>query len=133
MPTDNFYIKNPKTGCWESQLGGRHYTQKWVNGCFILTHRYMYQKYKGIIPKGMQIDHLCQNKICCNPEHLELVTPKENTRRAFTTKLKLEDVKLIHIFYRGIGFTQKEIAKIFKINQSEVSRVVNGLRWNLGI
>ena len=40
-----------------------------------------YEHYKGPIPDGLQIDHLCRVRRCCNPEHLEAVTPAENTDR----------------------------------------------------
>jgi hypothetical protein len=47
----------------------------------------MYEALKGPIPEGMQIDHLCRVPACCNPEHLEAVTPKENTRRGLSPAL----------------------------------------------
>ena len=45
------------------------------------AHRISYKLFKGDIPKGMQIDHLCRFKACVNPDHLEMVTQKENHRR----------------------------------------------------
>jgi hypothetical protein len=44
-------------------------------------HRYAYEALVGPIPDGKQIDHLCRNRACCNPEHLEPVTIQENIRR----------------------------------------------------
>lgn len=41
----------------------------------------MYRIYKGEIPEGMEIDHLCNTRNCINPDHLELVTHKENMAR----------------------------------------------------
>lgn len=51
------------------------------NRKLVLAHRAIYELIVGKIPKGLQIDHLCQNTICVNPKHLEPVTPKENMRR----------------------------------------------------
>jgi hypothetical protein len=45
------------------------------------VHRLAYELWVGPIPSGLQIDHLCRNKGCFNPEHLEPVTHTENQRR----------------------------------------------------
>lgn len=47
----------------------------------VYMHRVSYEWEHGSIPAGLQIDHLCLNKACINPAHLEAVTSVENTRR----------------------------------------------------
>lgn len=47
------------------------------------VHRLMYQERVGPIPDGLFLDHLCRNKRCANPKHLEPVTPAENVRRGW--------------------------------------------------
>lgn len=66
-------------GCWEWQkkIDRYGYGVRHSQG----AHRWYYTKYKGEIPDGLQIDHLCNNPRCVNPEHLEAVTAKENMRR----------------------------------------------------
>lgn len=51
------------------------------HGKDVLVHRKVYELLVGPIPDGMTIDHLCRNRKCCNPDHLEVVTMRENVLR----------------------------------------------------
>ncbi len=50
-----------------------------------LAHRRAYEAVHGPIPEGLWIDHLCGNRLCCNVDHLEAVTPRENILRSPNT------------------------------------------------
>lgn len=71
------------TDCWEWQGHIIHngYGQFGLNSKVVGSHRFAYELYNGKIPQGMTVDHLCRNRKCCNPEHLEIVTNKENILR----------------------------------------------------
>lgn len=74
----------PFTTCWVWS-GARHkdgYGTFFTGKSSTRSHRYSYEMYKGKIPQGLTLDHLCRNPNCVNPNHLEPVTLKENIRRA---------------------------------------------------
>jgi HNH endonuclease len=48
------------------------------------SHRIAYQMLVGPIPEGLTLDHLCRNRICCNPDHLEAVSQRVNALRGQT-------------------------------------------------
>jgi hypothetical protein len=66
------------TGKWNS---GNGYKKVWWEGVGWAVHRLVYTFVHGEIEEGFVIDHLCRNRQCCNPLHLEKVTIKENTYR----------------------------------------------------
>lgn len=85
---ERFWAKVDAMGvCWEWQAatdrGG--YGVFNPHGTIVRTHRFAWEMLVGPIPEGLHIDHLCRNRICCNPDHLEPVTPGENARRGYAT------------------------------------------------
>lgn len=72
-----------KPGCWEWQAGKATagYGTFWTGDRFMSAHRYAFELYVGPIPVDLQLDHLCRNRGCVNPNHLEPVTARENALR----------------------------------------------------
>lgn len=77
-------IEQGTNGCWlwTGVRDWHGYGQLTVGGKRTRAHRYIYEAVVGKIPDGLQIDHLCFNKACVNPKHLEAVTNRENISRA---------------------------------------------------
>lgn len=93
----SYVVKGNSDGdCWSWRVktlpnGYAHFrTAKTVNGkqkvVVDYAHRISFVLAKGPIGKGMVIDHLCRNKECCNPDHLEQVTQKINMLRGETVQ-----------------------------------------------
>ena len=69
-------------GCWLWKgYKNKHGYGIWTRGGGF-SHRRIYEYLIGEIPEGLQLDHLCRNPPCCNPQHLEPVTAYENQYRS---------------------------------------------------
>ena len=77
-------VDTTEDGCWlfAGNQKADGYCQIRVDTDRMEVHRWSYIYFRGKIPKGYQIDHLCKVKNCINPCHLEAVTPLENVRRS---------------------------------------------------
>lgn len=77
------YVHKAPSGCWEwtGGLDPNGYGKWSWQGKTIATHRLSYWVHAGPIPEGAVLDHLCRNRKCCNPEHLQPISIAENTLR----------------------------------------------------
>ena len=112
---------------WAKFLDG--YGCLWNGYKHIKAHRYSYETYVGYIPDDMQIHHICFNKSCINPDHLELVTNTENQHKPDVTDLNWPVVLSIRRLYATGKFTQTQLGEIHGITQARISKIVNNKTW----
>ena len=97
-------------GCWNWKLAmnesgyGLCFRRDWRG----LAHRFSYTMLVGPILEGLQIDHLCMNRACVNPRHLEPVSAAENIRRASLAKFG-RNYSLFHNGTNGLWCASIEI------------------------
>lgn len=106
----------------------------------IRTHRFSYLLTKGKITEP-QVQHLCNNRLCCNPNHLILGDQSKNIKYMYECDRHekmhgenhgmsiLTDDQVREIHSLKDGFKQRQIAEMFNINQGTVSDIINGKRW----
>ena len=102
--------------------------------------RLAYEHFKGDIPEGLMIRHLCHNKICVNPDHLEVGTNQDNANDQVAASKQLRGethprAKLTENMVRQIrllverGLSNKEIAAKFSVTDKTVCHIKSGRLW----
>lgn len=109
------------------------------------AHRVSWILSRGKIPRGLNVLHKCDNPLCVNPNHLFLGTFLDNTidmirkgRRAPLPKgeespmavLSEAGVRSIKDDYSSGNCSQQELALLYGVSQSHISRIVRGVRWS---
>jgi hypothetical protein len=108
-----------------------------VSGKRRLVHRMAWIDKHGPIPEGQEVRHKCDNRLCCNVDHLELGTRSDNMRdmvdrgRCANTAAKLTGEQVGEIKRRLETGTElhKDIAADYGISRTIVTRINNGKIW----
>lgn len=117
------------TTCWiwngrKHNRGG--YGLVWKAGRSRMAHRVMYQQAGLTVPDGLQLDHLCKNKACVRPDHLEPVTGAVNVRRGRRAKLTPEIVRAIR---DDTTMSGRQWAAVLGVSPSAVWHVRSNDTW----
>jgi len=128
------YIKEDRghsTPCWIWKLScnmhGYGQTTKRGVGKSSLAHVIFYERKYGVIPDGLELDHLCRVRACVNPDHLEPVARMVNVQRGAQAKLTPSDVLQIRDLYKCMKCTS--IAELYNVSPTCISDVIYGKSW----
>jgi hypothetical protein len=102
--TDKFLVGD---GCWQ-WTASLHKGYGQINSGYgrpLAAHRVVYELVTGPIPEGLQLDHLCRNRACVRPDHLEPVTQAENKRRGEAGLVHKRRMEALTHCLRGHEFT----------------------------
>ncbi len=116
-----------QTPCWLwcGSLNRKGYARAQVNGEHTGAHRALYESKHGPLQQSVQLDHLCKNRRCVRPDHMEPVSNAVNSRRTRRTRLSEERVAAI----RASEKPQSEIAAEHGVARQTVSDVLRGDTW----
>lgn len=117
------YIVDPVTGCWNwnRAINSDGYAGRYRGK---VSYRFFYEKREGPIADGLELDHLCRNRKCVNPDHLEPVTGRVNTRRSSICKITPKLGEVIKSQYALGGLTWRELAARHKLSVTAVRQIV---------
>jgi hypothetical protein len=138
---ERFWIRVDKSGgpkaCWfwKGSITGSGYGEVWRGNKAHLCHRVVWERTHEAIPKGYFVCHHCDVRDCVNPDHLFCGTAKDNVRDCYNKgrhpkngyRSRLTDEQVVEIKrLRAKGVLQSSLATRFNVDQSHISRIVNG-------
>lgn len=135
-PKGPYYLEEDrgyKSACWiwQRSLHPSGYgNASDAKGKTVRAHRLYYERACGPVPPNLQLDHLCRQRDCCRPSHLEPVTQQENQRRGNKTKLNMQIAEEIRERYAEESLSYDALAKIYNVSDFTIGQIIRGERWS---
>lgn len=93
------------------------------------AHRVMYERENGPISDKLDLDHLCRNPPCVNPDHMEPVSHKENSWRGANSKIDFATAEEIRRLHATGNYSYVTLARRYKLHHSSISNIVLHKTW----
>lgn len=144
-PIERFQAKYliADNGCWlwQAAKDQKGYGMFYINGKVRKANRASWMLYKGDIPDGLLVCHICDNPSCVNPEHLFLGSYTDNNRDAVAKarnrplpggangRAVLSDEDILTIRQLATTHTNTYIATLYPVTRQQISDIVNRKKW----
>ena len=146
-PEERFERKFSKesNGCWiwTAARSQDNYGHFFFEGKILKSHKVSFLLYRGRVPKGKCVLHICDNSLCVNPNHLYIGTQIDNIadrerrgrskfavgEKAGLAKLTWTAVSEIRNLYKQMNLNRKELSLRYGVNQSTIGNIINNRTW----
>lgn len=136
-PDDHYKIEDRgyKTPCWIWQLGKNKsgYGSIRRDGSMSTpAHRWYYEQRFGLLPSKVDLHHLCENKDCVNPEHLDHLAHGKHSSfhaRRDRSKLTMKQAQTVRILYAAGGTSQGRLAEQFGVTKRTIRLILRNELW----
>jgi hypothetical protein len=121
---------------WQGATDSRGYAMAMRDGRVRSLHKWLWEELHGPVGEGLELDHLCRQRSCVNPDHLEAVSHAENVRRGATARLTPAQVEEIREAMRArdasgkrpVGLVQSLVEE-YGVCRRSIYNVADGVTW----
>lgn len=115
---------------WSGGVSQRGYGTLSVGTRSLLAHRFMYERAYGYLPEypAFHLHHLCEQRLCCRPSHLLVISPSGHVR--LRPDLKLTEAQVVAIREeRALGKSVKALARVYDVDRVTISNITRNKSW----
>ena len=93
-------------------------------GRLVMLHRLEYEKVVGLIPDGYEVNHKCKTRMCCNINHLELLSRSEHKSKDNSQRDRQREARIVAHYLKNPELTQQSLADQFGLSQTAIQKML---------